>query len=100
MGIRAVAKVALFVSGAALILSGCQSSTMSCESYQDSYDAQMEKFAFYAALVEGFEAGDATTNNPDHDSAVESRRSLLASAGEVADRAAADGCFVKEVTLD
>jgi hypothetical protein len=50
--------------------------------------------------VEGFEAGNATTNNPDYARAVESRKSLLASASEVADQAAADGCYVKEVSYD
>jgi hypothetical protein len=46
MSCRAVVKMVLIATTTPLVLSGCQSGAMSCESYQEAYDGQIERFAF------------------------------------------------------
>lgn len=95
VGILAAGTLALSV-----LVTGCGPRGLSCESYNEVYQEQLEKWAFYAALVDGIEGAGATRNNREYDSAVTSRDSLWDSAEEVAASAAENGCYVDRPSYD
>ena len=78
-----------------LLVAGCGPRGLSCESYNKVYQEQLDKWAFYDALVEGIKGAGATRNNSEYDSALRSRDQLWESAEKVATSAANDGCFVE-----
>ena len=83
-----------------LLVTGCGPRGLSCESYNEVYQEQLDKWVFYARLVEGIEGAGATRNNREYDSAVSAREQLWESAEKVAASAAENGCYVDRPSYD
>lgn len=95
-----VSMVAVGAVTLGLLVTGCGPRGLSCESYNEVYQEQLDKWVFYARLVEGIEGAGATRNNREYDSAVSAREQLWESAEKVAASAAENGCYVDRPSYD
>ena len=96
---RRAASVTLASALVALLASSCGPRGLSCESYNEVYQEQLDKYAYYAGIVASLEAANVSRNNPEYISKLKDRELLWDSAEEVAANAASQECYVDKSRL-